>query len=125
MNCIGKGEGIKIILKLSNGAEVRGYCLTSELSLAWCKMKGVHECQVPLSHEVMLIFHAMHPAPVYLGSNIVICGNECSGGMEREQMRARDRERVVYGSVLHAFTFDLPIITIGFTFNDSVAKPIS
>lgn len=39
--------------------------------------------------------------------------------------RDRERERVVYGSVLHAFTFDLPIITIGFTFNDSVAKPIS
>lgn len=34
-------------------------------------------------------------------------------------------ESVVCGTALHAFTFDLPIITIGFTFNESVAKPIS
>lgn len=48
-------------------------------------------------------------------------------GMEKVQGRAKERgrERLVYGSVLHAFTFDLPIITTGFTFNDSVAKPIS
>lgn len=44
-------------------------------------------------------------------------------GIEREG--ANESERVVYRSVLHAFTFDLPIITIGFTFNDSAAKPIS
>lgn len=51
-----------------------------------------------------------------LVSNIVICGNEYSGGGQRESC---------VRCVLHAFTFDLPIITIGFTFNDSVAKPIS
>ena len=67
------------------------------------------------------------PCPcLSLVSNIVICGNEYSGGMEGGRMReGGKRERVVYGSVLHAFTFDLPVITIGFTFNDSVAKPIS
>lgn len=64
--------------------------------------------------------------PLSLFGNIVICDNECGvGDGEREQMRDGGRERVVYRSVLHAFTFDLPIITIGFTFNDSVAKPIS
>jgi len=38
---------------------------------------------------------------------------------------ANESNRVVYKSVLHTFTFDLPIITIGFTFNDSVTKPVS
>lgn len=62
-----------------------------------------------------------HAPSTCLVSSIVIGGNEYWGRGQRQP----GRERVVYGSVLHAFTFDLPIITIGFTVSDSVAKPIS
>lgn len=50
LDLIGRGNGIKIF-KLPCGIEMRGYCLITQLSLAWSTIKGVRKRQVPLSHE--------------------------------------------------------------------------
>lgn len=59
-------------------------------------------------------YHVVHTPPLSLVGNMVISGNEYS---------VEDGERVVYGRVLDSFTFDLLIITIGFTFSD--LRPLS
>lgn len=93
------------------------------LSLAWCKIKGLHECQISLNREgenpcAYVPYCAPWPRLSLVSSTVTVMG--VAGGWSRSKW---EWERVVYG-VLHAFTFDLPIITIGFTFNDSVTKPI-
>lgn len=46
--------------------------------------------------------------------------DELHAGMEG----CKTGEHLVYATALHAFTFDLSIITIEFTSDESIAKPI-